>query len=112
MNTNNMQPQNQSMGLATFLAGTVIGLMVGGITVLLTAPQAGATTRAELQQGVEQLRDRTTETVKEKMAQVKTKANQIQYQGKGLIVKQLDRVSQMADASKKAIQNSGEHVVV
>lgn len=111
-NSNSIQPQNQHFRLAPLLAGTVFGILVGGITVLLTAPQPGAKTRAEFQQGVEQFRNRTTETVKEKVSLVKSKANQLQHQGKGLIIKQLDRVSQLADAGKKAIQDSNEHVVV
>jgi gas vesicle protein len=125
METNNnvLQPQNQSLGLAPLLAGTLVGLLVGGITVLLTAPQPGATTRAELQQGVEQFRDLTSESVKEKVSLVRSKASQLksevqeraghlQHQGKGLIIKQLDRVSQMAESGKKAIEDSAEHVVV
>ena len=124
MNTNNntLKPQSQPLGLGPLLAGTILGLMVGGITVLLTAPQPGAKTRAELQKGVEQFRETTTESVKEKVtlmrskadqlrSEVQGKAGQLQHQGKGLIIKQLDRVSQMADAGKKALQNSDEHVV-
>ena len=112
MNTNNIQPQNQSQGLALFALGSLVGLMVGGITVLLTAPQPGAKTRAELQQGVEQFRDRTAETVKERVGLVKNKASQLQHQGKGLIIKQLDRVTQMAQSGKKVIEESADHVVV
>jgi len=111
MNTNNIQPQNQSQGLALFALGSLVGLMVGGITVLLTAPQPGAKTRAELQQGVEQFRDRTAETVKERVELVKNKASQLQHQGKGLIIKQLDRVTQMAQSGKKVIEESADHVV-
>lgn len=122
-NSNGIQPQSQSFGLGPLLAGTLLGIMVGGITVLLTAPQPGAKTRAELQQGMEKFRDRTTETVKEKVFLVKSKADQLksevqgragelQHQGKGLLIKQLDRVSQLAESGKKAIQDSADHVVV
>jgi gas vesicle protein len=99
------------------LAGLLVGGLVGAGTMLLLAPQAGERTRTELQEGVSHLRDRTTETVKEKVTQVKSRANQLkadvqtkadelQYQGKDLIAKQLDRVSQAAEAGKKAIQES------
>jgi gas vesicle protein len=85
--------------------------------MLLLAPQAGDRTREELQEGVSHLRDRTSETVKDKVklvrsranqfkADVQTKAEQIQYQGKDIIAKQLDRVSHAAEAGKKAIQES------
>ena len=126
MNTDDtkLQTSHQTFSFASFLAGTLVGLSVGALTALLTAPQPGEKTRAELQHGMEQFRDRTTETVKDKVALVKSKANQIkaevqtkagtlQHQGKGLIIKQLDRVSELADAGKKAIQEtSDDHVVV
>ena len=99
------------------LAGLLVGGLVGAGTMLLLAPQAGERTRSELQEGVTHLRDRTTETVKDKVTQVKSRANQLkaevqtkagelQYQGKDLIAKQLDRVSHAAEAGKKAIQES------
>lgn len=124
MNTHSdsIRPQNQPLDLGPFLAGTILGIIVGGITALLTANQPGAKTRAELQEGVEKFRDRTTQMVKQKVTLAKSKADQLrsevqgkavqlQHQGKGLIIKQLDRVSQMADAGKKAIEES-EHVAV
>ena len=99
------------------LAGLLVGGLVGAGTMLLLAPQAGERTRSELQEGVTHLRDRTTETVKDKVTLVKSRANQLkadvqtkagelQYQGKDLIAKQLDRVSHAAEAGKKAIQES------
>ena len=99
------------------LAGILLGGLVGAGTMLLLAPQAGQRTRAELQDGVSHLRDRTSETVKDKVTLVKSRANQIksdvqlkagelQHQGKDLLAKQLDRVSHAAEAGKKAIQES------
>lgn len=101
----------------SMLKGLLVGGLLGAGTVLLFAPQAGERTRAELQQGASELRDRTTETVKDTVAQVKSRANQLksdvqikaeelQYQGKDLLAKQLDRVSHAAEAGKKALQES------
>ena len=119
MNTKNqeMEYTNQSGHGKSLLTGLVVGGLVGAGTILLLAPQSGEKTRAELQQGVEQLRERTSETVSEKITQVKSKANQLkdevgtkaeelQQQGRDVIAKQLDRISQAAESGKKAVQNS------
>ena len=118
----NLEITKKPNTLGAFLFGAIAGAAAGAITLLLTAPQSGEKTRAELKKGVGQFRDKTTEVVKERTEQIRTKANQIkadvqiragqlQDQGKGMIVKQLDRVSQLAESGKKAIQNSDEHVV-
>ncbi|HEU0295071.1 MAG TPA: YtxH domain-containing protein [Anaerolineales bacterium] len=101
----------------SLLKGLFVGSLVGAGTVLLLVPQSGSQTRAEIREGAIHLRDRTTETVKDKVTQVKTKANQIradmqikavdlQDQGKHLLVRQLDRVAQAAESGKKAIENN------
>jgi len=105
------------------LAGLVLGGLVGAGTMLLFAPQPGAKTRTELKQGAIHLRDQTSETVKDTITQVKSKANQIkedvqikvddlQHHGQVILARQLDRVAHAAEAGKKAILNSREHKVV
>ena len=99
------------------LTGMVIGGLVGAGTMLLLAPQPGEKTRAELKEGVSDLRHRTAETMNDKLTQVKSKANQIkddvqikaqdlQHQGQDLLAKQLDRVSHAAEEGKKMVQAS------
>ena len=125
MNTNSQefQPTEQSSHALSVLTGMVIGGLVGAVTMLLFAPQPGKKTRAELQTGALELRNRTAETMKDTITQVKTKANQIKadvqvkvqdlgHQGQDLLVKQLDHVSQAAEAGKKALQGSPNHTVV
>ena len=124
MDTKNQEFElvKQSGHTKTFLSGLVIGGMVGAVTMLLMAPQPGEQTRTELQSGAIELRDRTATTVKETMAQVKVKANQLKadvqvkaidlgHQGQELLIKQLDHVSHAAEAGKKAIQGSENHIV-
>jgi gas vesicle protein len=119
MNTKNQEYEyvEQPSHARSLLTGLVIGGLVGAGTMLLLAPQRGAQTRAEVREGAVHLRDRTTEAVKDKVTQIKSKANQIkeeaqikaedlQHQGQDLLVRQLDRVSQAAEAGKKAIQNN------
>ena len=112
--------EQQPSHAKSLLTGLVVGGLVGAGTMLLLAPQPGARTRAEVRDGAIHLRDHTTELVKEKVSQVKSKANQIktdvqvkaedlQNQGKDLLAKQLDRVSQAAEAGKKAIQNNSSN---
>jgi len=126
----NMDTKDQEIELVeqpgqtmTFLTGLVIGSLVGAGTMLLFAPQTGKKTRAELQVGAVELRDRTATTLKDTITQVKSKANQIKadvqikaqdlgHQGQDLLVKQLDHVSHAAEAGKKALQGSANHKVV
>jgi gas vesicle protein len=116
-NTNEYEYTEETSHAKSILTGLVIGGLVGAGTVLLFAPQAGEKTRSELQHGALELRDRTSETVKDTITQAKSKANQIkadvqikageiQHQGKDLIAKQLDRVEKAAVAGKKAIEES------
>ncbi len=118
--TKHTQPAGNTLSMLT---GLVVGGLVGAGTMLLLAPQPGEKTRAELKEGVSELRQRTAETVNDTLAQVKTRANQVksevqikaqdlQHQGQDLLVRQLDHVSQAAEAGKKVLQGSGEHTVV
>jgi gas vesicle protein len=122
MNTTSQEFEYQkSPGRAmSALIGLVIGSMAGAITVLLFAPQPGEKTRAELQDGVLKFRKQTAARVNDTVTQVKSKASQIKagmqvkaedlkHQGQDLLVKQLDNVSQAAEAGKKAIQGNGKH---
>jgi gas vesicle protein len=85
--------------------------------MLLLAPQSGKDTRAQLQKKGVELRDQTTEMVDHAMAQVQTQANKMTVSGREKIkeltqhgqeiaVKQLEHVSEAAQAGKKAIQSS------
>jgi len=125
MNTQSQEiEQTERSGHAlSALTGLVIGGLVGAVTMLLFAPQPGKKTRAELQVGALELRDRTATTMKDTITQVKTKANQIKadvqikaqdlgHQGQDLLVRQFDAVSQPAEAGKKAIQGPANHTVV
>jgi gas vesicle protein len=125
MDTENQdfERSTQSSHAKSTLAGLIIGGLVGAGTILLFAPQPGAKTRAELKEGVFELRNRTAETVNDKITLARAKANQLksdvqikaqdlQHQGQDLLVKQLDRVSHAAEVGKKALQGSQEHNVV
>jgi len=125
MNTKSQEIEHteQSSNAISVLIGLVVGGLIGAGTMLLFAPQPGKKTRAELQMGALELRDRTATTMKDTITQVKSKANQIKadvqikaqdlgHQGQDLLVRQLDHVSHAAEAGKKALQGSANHNVV
>jgi gas vesicle protein len=100
-------PTNNIVGV---LAGVVIGGLAGAVTMLLMAPQSGKETRRQIQEKSIELRDRATELLEDTVAQVRTKANELTVdlkdRGQEMAVKQLDNVSEAAQAGKKAIQSS------
>jgi gas vesicle protein len=59
------------------LGGLLLGGLIGAGTALLFAPQSGQRTRADIQNKTVELRDRTTDTVKDAVSQVKSKARQV-----------------------------------
>ena len=60
-----------------FLTGMLLGGVAGAVTALLFAPQSGEETRQQIQQKAAELRDQTTATVENTVAQVQSKASQL-----------------------------------
>ena len=117
MNNENQAPVYQKSNVFGVFVGMLIGGLAGAVTMLLLAPQSGEDTRMQIQEKGIELRDRTTGMVEEAMAQVRLdrnkftmsgrrKAKELLDQGQALVVEQLDRVSEAAQAGKKAIQSS------
>jgi len=95
--------------------GLVIGGLAGAAAMLLFAPQSGKRTRDQIQLKSDQLRDQTTDAVKNAVAQVRFNtreitagvqemAGQLKQRGQDQLVKQLDRVSTALDDGKKAVE--------
>lgn len=110
-------PEHRKSNFFSVLVGMPIGSLAGAVTMLLLAPQSGEDTRTQIQEKGIELRDRTTAMVGDAMAQLrqdrnllaiggKRKAKELLQQGQTLVVEQLDRVSDAAQAGKKAIQSS------
>ena len=121
MKTENREKEVEHKDNGSNVTSAVAGLLIGGLAgagaALLLAPQSGKETRAQIQQKTIELRDRTAETVGDKVEQVKSKTHQLtaevrgkagelQHQGQDLIAEQLDRVSAAAEAGKAAIKSS------
>lgn len=98
---------NNTLGV---LGGMLIGALAGAAAALLLAPQSGRDTRKQIQDKSIELRDRTTELVDDTMAKVRTNASKItmdlKSRGQEVAAEQLDNVSEVAQAGKKAIERS------
>ena len=99
------------------LAGTVIGACAGAVTMLLLAPQSGKRTRTQIQHKGIELRDQATGLVEEVVAQVRLdgnklaregrrKANELLHQGQELVADQIEHVTDVVKAGKKAVHSS------
>jgi hypothetical protein len=70
--------------------------------------QSGADTRKKIQEKGIELRDRTNEIVEDTLAQVRTTAHKVtedvKNYGQKLSIKQLDHVSEAAQAGKKEVE--------
>jgi gas vesicle protein len=113
----NQESVHRKSNIFGVLVGMLIGGLAGAVTMLLLAPQSGEATRMQIQEKGIELRDRTSGIVEDVIAQVRLdrnkftvegrqKAKELLEQGQDLVVEQLDRVVEAAQAGKKAIQSS------
>src|SRR5512147_1866879 len=111
----NSESEYHNNNIFGILIGMLVGGLAGALTMLLLAPQSGKNTRLQIQQKAIQLRDRTTGMVDEALAEVRldrdkiviggqAKIKELTQQGRELAAEQLDRLSEAAQARKKAIQ--------
>jgi len=96
------------------LTGLLIGGAIGAVTMWLFAPRSGEETRADIRNKALELRDRTTETVKDTVSQAKSKAQEIRHtvseraeelkeRGKHIVNRQWDQVSETTEDAKKKV---------
>src|SRR5512134_107407 len=97
------------------LGGFLVGSVIGVATALLFAPRSGEETRAEIRDKAVELRDRTSETVKDTVSQAKSKAyelkdtvvekaEEIKNRGKHTLSRKLDDVSEAAETGKQKVK--------
>ena len=120
MKTHRQEYQHKNLGeqmsrTKPVLGGLLLGGLIGAGTALLFAPQSGKKTRTEIQNKTIELRDRTTDTVKDAVSQVKSKTRQIasdirghtnehtHYEGTTLDG-QMDDVHQTVSSRTKTVQ--------
>ena len=107
----NTQVQEMSDATRHVLTGIVVGGLIGATAMMLLAPRSGEEMRAEIKDKAFDLRDRTTESVKDRVSQVVSKADRLRgrsqdfkQKGQDVLIEQLDRVSEAVEAAKKAIE--------
>jgi gas vesicle protein len=117
MSNEDQGPKYQNNNIAGVLTGLLIGGLAGAAAMLLFAPQSGKETRVQIQKKGVELRDRAGGIVEDTVTQVRSNANRIaigargkfnelRHQGQELAAEQLDRVSDAAQAGKKAVQQA------
>ncbi len=107
----NTQIQEMSDSTKHVLTGILVGGLIGATAMMLLAPRSGEEMRAEIKDKALDLRDRTTEGVKETMSQVASKASHLRgksqdlkQRGQDVLIEKLDRVSEAVEAAKKVLQ--------
>lgn len=107
--------QHRARPVKPILGGFLVGSVIGVATALLFAPRSGEETRAEIRDKAVELRDRTSETVKDTVSQAKSKASELKdnileqteelkQRGKYTMKKQLDRASQEVETARQKVQ--------
>lgn len=100
-----------------FLAGTLVGSLIGAGAMLLMAPQSGKKTRKQLWRRGQDMREQTTDSIEDGMKQVRAKARKVttkihkqaeelQQRGQDVLDQQRERLSSTVEASKTAVNGS------
>jgi len=98
-----------------FLAGVLVGGLIGAAAMLLFAPQSGAKTRKQLRRKAEQLRenvgdtyDETVDMARERAEQVKSgvrdRLDEVQQRGHVMLEEQKHKVESVVQAGRDAVK--------
>ena len=109
--------QNVAKFAGSFVAGLLVGGLVGAGTMLMLAPQSGKKTRRQIEQKSIELRNQTSDVVDDAVAMVGSKARQIkkdvrkqakdlEHRGQVLLDEQIKSWSTLVEAGKTAVQGS------
>ncbi len=98
-----------------FVAGLLLGGLIGSAVMLLLAPQSGKKTRKQIRQKSRDLRKQTSDTLEDGVDQVREKAQQVttsiqdqveelQQHGQGVVVDQKERWEPVVETGITAVQ--------
>jgi len=92
---------------AEFLAGLIIGGLVGAAAALLLAPQPGEETRAELREKGIELKDRMIELSEE----ARKRAEELQDEGRAVLETQKTQIEEAIQEGKKAAEKKKQELL-
>ena len=106
---------NRFLAGLLFVAGTLVGGLIGAGAMLLMAPQSGKKTRKQLWRRGQDVREQTTDTIEDGLKQVRAKARKVttkihkqaeelQHRGQDVLDQQRERWSPVVEAGKTAVQ--------
>ena len=106
-----------STTLTGFFGGLLIGAAAGAGAMILLAPQSGKKTRLQMRRKAEEVREHTTTTIEEGMAEARTKASDLstsileqaealQQRGHEALDQGMERVTVAVEAGKTAVKGS------
>lgn len=107
--------QEDSNSTRHILTGILVGGLIGATAMLFLAPRSGEELRAEVRDKALDLKDRTSETVKDRVSQVVSKASHLRgdvrdksqdfkQRGQDVLIEKLDRVTEAVEAVKRVLQ--------
>jgi len=106
-----------SATLTGFLGGLLIGSVAAAGAMILLAPQSGKKTRRQMRRKAKEMREHTTTTIEEGMAEARTKAFEVstsileqaealQQRGHQALDQGMERVTVAVEAGKTAVKGS------
>lgn len=99
-----MNENNGDFG--AFVAGFLIGSLVGAATALLLAPQSGQETRAIIRERGIELRDRAYESADQAMVQAETALDDAKKRAESAIQETRQRAQELAKVAEKKISKT------
>jgi len=102
----------QSNDFGAFLAGFVIGGLVGAATALILAPQSGDEMRAQLAQKSHDLRDMSAERAHQYQERAHTAVSDVRYRASDAGTRAQDQARLVLDKGKQKLNRHGGEAVV
>ena len=99
---------NKSGEFGAFVAGFLVGGLVGAATALLMAPQSGEETRALIQEKSIELKDAASTAAEDAIARAEAAAEEARAYADDLRVKAEEAIANIQQAQETAVDEIGE----